>query len=183
MDAILDLLREGNMRPSAYEVATRAGVSERTVFRHFEDLDQLFVAAAEHQARRIAALLDRPLTKGVRSKRINELVRRRAVLYEEITPVRRAALRHAPFHAALRSGLDRLHLVLRQQMEATFAVELESLPTRRRRDLAEALDVAVSWSAWEALRADQRLPSARAAAAMELTLAALLAVTCGDGPS
>src|SRR4051794_18549457 len=50
VDAILALLREGTLRPGVAQIAARADVSERTVFRHFQDLEQLFAEAAEHQA-------------------------------------------------------------------------------------------------------------------------------------
>ena len=51
--AVLAIVRERTPEtmnlPGAAEVAARAGVSERTVFRHFADLDSLFMAAAAKQ--------------------------------------------------------------------------------------------------------------------------------------
>ena len=38
VDALLDLLGEGDLRPTAARIAERAGVSLRIVFHHFEDL-------------------------------------------------------------------------------------------------------------------------------------------------
>jgi hypothetical protein len=43
-----------------------------------------------------------------------------------------------------------------------FAPELRQLPAARRRDATEAITVAASWAAWEALRAHQRLSVAQA---------------------
>jgi AcrR family transcriptional regulator len=176
---MLNLMRDGDLRPSASDVATRAGVSERTVFRHFADLEQLFEAAAEHQAQRIAPLLAPPPTDGRRERRVGELVRRRARLYEEVTPVRRAAVRQAPFHGVVRARLEQLHAVLRDQLCASFAMELDRVSTRDRRELIEALDAATSWPAWEVMRVDQRLSAARTAGAMERTVSSLLLATCG----
>jgi len=179
----LDLMGEGDLRPSAYGVATRAGVSERTVFRHFADLDQLFAAAAERQSQRIAPLLAPPPVDGPRERRVGELVRRRARLYEEVTPVRRAAVRQAPFHDVVRARLEQLHTVLRNQVCASFAIELNTVRLRDRRELVEALDAATSWPAWEVLRADQRLSAARTAGAMERTVSSLLLANCGPDAS
>ena len=179
VEAILELLREGNLRPSAQEIAGRAGVSERTVFRHYADLEQLFAAAAARQARHIAPLLDMPPTTGRRAQRVAELVRRRARLYEEVTPVRRAAVRHAPFHSVLRSSLDQVHGLLRGQLEAVLAPEIGSAGVDHRGELVECLDVATSWAAWETLRADQGLGPGRAGAAVERAVNSLLTAACG----
>jgi TetR/AcrR family transcriptional regulator of autoinduction and epiphytic fitness len=179
VQAILELLREGSLRPSAQEIAARAGVSERTVFRHYADLEQLFAAAVAQQARQIAPLLDMPPTGGPRAQRVAELVRRRARLFEEVTPVRRAAVRHAPFHAVVRHGLDQLHGVLRGQLETVFAGEIEQVPPEQRRELVECVDVATSWATWETLRSDQGLGPGRAASSVERTVASLFTAACG----
>lgn len=182
VQAILELLREGQLRPSAQEIAARAGVSERTVFRHYADLEQLFAAAVSRQARHIAPLLDVPPTEGRRQQRVAELVRRRARLYEEVTPVRRAAVRHAPFHAVVRQSLDQLHALLRGQLEAVLSAELAELTElapEQSRELLESLDVVTSWAAWETLRSDQGLGPGRAAAAVERTISSLLLAACG----
>ncbi len=42
IDALLGLLVNGNLIPSAQQVADEAGISVRTVFRHFEDMESLF---------------------------------------------------------------------------------------------------------------------------------------------
>jgi TetR/AcrR family transcriptional regulator, regulator of autoinduction and epiphytic fitness len=151
VDAILDLMEEGALRPSAFDVAARAGVSERTVFRHFADLEQLFAAAAEHQSQRIGPLLAPPATDGPRARRVGELARRRAQLYA----------------------------ILHDQPSATLAIELERLGARERRDLVEALDAATSWPTWEVMRSDQQLSVARTTAAMERTVNSLLLTACG----
>ena len=42
LDAIVSLVEEGNLVPTAQQVARRAGVGLRTVFRHFDDMEALF---------------------------------------------------------------------------------------------------------------------------------------------
>ena len=96
MGAVLDIVRERTPEtmnlPGAAEVAARAGVSERTVFRHFADLDSLFMAAAAKQRPAHETYVGpRPDAPDVVA-RITALVRLRSKLYEEIAPVRRVAI-------------------------------------------------------------------------------------------
>jgi AcrR family transcriptional regulator len=55
--ALLGLYREGVMTPSADEIATRAGVSARSLFRYFTDVDDLAFAAVARQAEHLMPLL------------------------------------------------------------------------------------------------------------------------------
>src|SRR5579871_5036280 len=122
--ALLDLLRAGEVDPSIRDIAARAGVSERTVFRHYEDAEQLFAAAVVEQLRRTAPLMATPKASGPLRGRISDLLRQRVRLYEEITPVMRAAMREAPLHPAIREGEERFQAVLRGQVEAVFVDEI-----------------------------------------------------------
>lgn len=45
VEALLDLVNEGN-HPTVAQIATRAGVSDRTVFRYFPDREAMYSAAA-----------------------------------------------------------------------------------------------------------------------------------------
>lgn len=174
VDAMLDLLQEGSLRPGAAEIASRAGVSVRTVFRHFEDLEQLFASATEQQATRIGPLLLSPPPTGTRADRIDALVSHRADLYEQIGPVRRAALRHEPFHQAVREGLAQARRLLRRHLLATFGPELEGLEGPQRTTVLAALETATSFAAWDNLRVEQRLSVTQARAAVTTSILALL---------
>src|SRR5215204_7151666 len=55
--AYLDLLTEGDLRPTAERIAERANVSPRSVFKHFPDREALFAAASEIQEGRIRELV------------------------------------------------------------------------------------------------------------------------------
>ncbi len=60
LDAVIDLFGEGRLSPNATDVATRSGVSLRSVYRYFEDQDALVRAAIARHAERIAPLLEVP---------------------------------------------------------------------------------------------------------------------------
>ena len=176
VDAMLALLREGNPRPGARDIAARAGVSLRSVFRHFEDLDGLFTAVAARQAERTGQLFDLHVPAGSLDERIAALVEQRARLFEEIAPMRRAALRLAPFHHPIRRRLAESNAVLRRHIGELFAAELSGLSAAERRDSLEALDAATSWGFWEALRSDQKLSVERAKRVTATTVRSLVEI-------
>ena len=66
VEAILDLLCEGVENPTAEAIAERFGVSVRSVFRHFDDLESLHAAAVDRHSERIRDLFEPP-PSGVRS--------------------------------------------------------------------------------------------------------------------
>src|SRR3989337_396996 len=54
VDALLALLYEGQLQPTAERISARAGVSERSLFQHFADREALYQAVAVQQYERIA---------------------------------------------------------------------------------------------------------------------------------
>ncbi|MDF1849180.1 MAG: TetR/AcrR family transcriptional regulator [Parvibaculaceae bacterium] len=51
VNAVLDLIRKGNMKPTGNEIAETAGISPRTVFRLFGDIESLFSACEDNVLR------------------------------------------------------------------------------------------------------------------------------------
>jgi AcrR family transcriptional regulator len=165
VDAVLDLIGEGNRAPTAQQIAARSGISIRTVFRLTSDVDSLHAAAVSRQVERLAPLYVALDGEGPLPVRINALVENRASIFETIAPVRRVAERLAASSATIADGLTRSHQLLRAQVREVFATELGHLPSGRRRDVLNAADVASSWEAWDQLRRRMglsRLESARA---------------------
>ena len=59
--AMLELVRDGAISPGAEEVAERAGVGLRTVFRHFDDMESLYREMAEAMRHELQPLVAAPL--------------------------------------------------------------------------------------------------------------------------
>jgi AcrR family transcriptional regulator len=157
--AVLDIVRErapdAMSLPGAAEVAARAGVSERTVFRHFADLDSLFMAAAARQRPAHETYVGpRPDAPDV-AARIAALVRLRSKLYEEIAPVRRVAIHLSHTRPIVVEQLAQAYAAARAQVADVFAPELSRADPRRRLLLLDALDLATSWTTWDTLRTNQ----------------------------
>jgi len=172
---MLQLIEGGDLRPTAPRIAARAGVSLRSVFQHFADLETLFAAVADRQAARIAPLLAPPRADGALAARIAAVAAQRARVYEAVLPVRRAALLSEPFSGEIAQRLKAFRLLLRRDLARVFAAELALVPAAERRECLAALAVAGSFSAWMMLRVHQGLSAAAAERAVARSLRALLA--------
>ena len=148
--AMLDLLERGVLRPTVKDVASGAGVSERAVFRHFQDTDSLHLAVAELQFRRIVSKIP-PLCEstGPLRKRIAGIVARWTAVNELVTPVRRSANTLAPFSAEITRRHEWMRSTRKVEIRQTFKVELSRLDRGRRADVLLIVDWALAWSTWE----------------------------------
>lgn len=175
VDALLELIDEGDLRPPAPRIAERAGVSLRSVFQHFRDLDALFAIAADRQLERIVALA-RPLpTEGPLDRRLDAFVDQRARIFEAMTPVRRASLVQEPFSPQAVEARDRILALARAELERSFAQEVAAATSPAdRRELLHALDAASSWQVWESLRNHQGLDERAARKVLHRLLSSLL---------
>jgi AcrR family transcriptional regulator len=175
VEALVDLLEEGNPQPTVEEIAARAGVAPRTVFQHYADREALFAAVSAHREAHLQELMgaidpDAPL-----AERIEQVVAQRARVYEWIAAVRRGALLMEPFSPAVHASLEAFRAAKREELARVFATEVAARDEAERPALTAALGAVGSWSAWDALRAQQGLGVEDASAALRLTLSALLA--------
>ena len=172
--AYLDLLTEGDLRPTAERIATRAGVSPRSVFKHFPDREDLFAEASRIQETRIRELAQEPPDPSAPlHERIDRFVEQRAEMCEFVSPVRRAALLSEPFSDVVAERLAFARGLAAEQVKRCFAPEIDAAGESGD-DLLQALIAIASWSTWEALRAHQRLPYARSLRTIRTMLLALL---------
>ncbi len=157
VDAILDLLQEGDLKPTAERVAARAGVSLRLVFHHFEDLESLYAAAADRQFERLRPLIKPSPSDGAFDARLVTFLRQRVRMWERIAPVRRASLLLEPFSKELGRRLDDARTFAREEAAAVFRQEIERFSRSDRAEVVAALDAASAWQTWEVLRRHQGL--------------------------
>lgn len=174
VEACVALVNAGDPRPTAPKIAQGAGVSVRSIFQHFDDLETLFAMVAE---RAVAGLSDlvQPVDPSLPfPERLEAFVSGRAELLEALTPIRRAASVHAPSSPAIRARLEDGHRLLRAELASAFGPEVAALPRARRRPVLDMLDVAATWSSWDVLRTlDGRSPEEAAAVVADLIRAIL----------
>ncbi len=152
VEALLGLLDDGNLRPTAREIADRAGVSLRSVYVHFDDLEDLFTAAAGKQFKRMATLYTPLASDGPLATRIEALVNQRSRMMEAAGPVRRATMLQEPFSPTLAKVMGLVRKAMRDEIERVFAAELGHVPGEDRDRLLAAVDVAAGTATWETLR-------------------------------
>ena len=122
VDALLDLYSEGNLRPSTDEIAERAGISPRSLFRYFEDADDLAGEAVARQLGRAMPLL--PLAVGPDAPfdiRVAALVDQRLRLFITLGQAAHVSRLRAPFQPRLAKSLREGRRFLRSQVRTLFA--------------------------------------------------------------
>jgi AcrR family transcriptional regulator len=174
VEALLGLLDEGQLRPTAAEIAARAGVSERSVFQHFPDREALLEAVAREQYQRVVPTLVPVDSSLPLDERIEQFVQQRSRLYEQIGGVRRAGLLIEHESTSVAGWLTTARKQMAAEAERVFLRELDALPADERDPLRAALVMVSSWSAWDSWRTHQRLSVPRARAALSAALTALL---------
>lgn len=175
VDALLILIEEGELRPTSKSIAERAGVSERTIFQHFEDLETLFSAAAERMGEGIVRNLGVIANDGPLEVRLSSYLDELVFLHESMTPIRRASRLHEPFSPVIRCALGIWRANLRRGIERVFAIELRRWTDEAaHHDAVEALALIVTWSSWENMRTNSGLTCEQARRVMDLGLRAVL---------
>ncbi|MEV0328101.1 TetR/AcrR family transcriptional regulator [Micromonospora echinospora] len=174
VEAHLALISEGDLRPTGERIAERAGISLRTLWTNFKDMETLFEASGEEVLRQQDAAY-RPIPSTLPlAKRVDAFCRQRARLLQLIAPSARAAQMREPVSEQLhRNRLKHVDRV-RDEVEHLFAAELAQAGPGRDQ-LVHALVAASMWPAWSMLRDGLGLGVDQARAVMARTVAALLA--------
>lgn len=157
LDAVLELFGEDAVQPTPDQVAERSGVSLRSVYRYFEDMDALVRAAMTRQLSRAAPLfaLDDP-TAGTTDERVARLVAQRLALHAEVAAVARAAVLRSGANPLLAERVTARKAALARQVEEVFAAELAGAGDAGR-ERAAALDVLLGFEALDRLRRERGL--------------------------
>jgi AcrR family transcriptional regulator len=172
VESLFGLVREGYCRPTADQVAERAGVGRRTVFRHFDDLESLFAELAT-QVREEARKGRMPIRLGIPLKeRVRELVARRSRSFEDLAPFRRANTANLWRSSVLRTFETENNLELREDLRQAIPELLAAGP-----QVAAGVELLAAPETWDRFRDLQSLSFADAEAAIGDLILQLL----GDG--
>jgi AcrR family transcriptional regulator len=124
VEAHAELLREGVLKPTAKAIAERAGISPRTLWINFKDLETLLEATTAYWLD-ADAVLRTPIDASLPlAERIDQFCRQRAVRLEHLAPAARSAALGEPFSPALAAARRELIDRLRRDLLETFPVEL-----------------------------------------------------------
>jgi AcrR family transcriptional regulator len=171
LDALLSLFEDGIYAPGAGLIAERAGISERSLFRYFDDIDDLSRAAIERAVGDAGPLFELSVDATLpTATKITMLVDARLELFEATAAPARAARIGAHRHAAVAAQLHGARGHLRRQVAELFAPELAG----PRSVLLPAVDALCQFETYDLLAVEHRLSHPKIAAALTAALTELL---------
>ncbi len=178
IDALVGLQNAGHLEPTIEEIAAAAGLSSRSVFRYFTDVEDLVQEAVARQQRRLAPLLALDLDPEMSLvERIEAFVEHRLRLIDAMGNVALVARLRAHAQPLVAAEVTRMRRLMREQVDVAFAPELGRLDPEAAKQAVAALDVLASFEAQQLLRNDQQLSATESASALSAAIAAILGAT------
>ena len=169
VDALVELVQEGELLPTGEQVAARAGVGLRTVFRHFEDMESLHAEVDARVSRAVRPLIETTLTEGSLEERIDSLVLQRSAVFERVAPFKHSGDTQRWRSPFLQETHARTIRELRKHLRHVLP-ELDDLDP----PLQQAVEQLTSFAAWDSLRSDQGLGRERAQDSVRHAVLALM---------
>jgi AcrR family transcriptional regulator len=169
VQAMLELIGEGSLSPTAQQVAERADVGVRTVFRHFSDMETLFATMNDQITAKVNSLFVDEVQTGPYADRVEALIRSRVAIFGTLGPYVRSSTLQRWRSAFLQTEHERTIRVMRRDLRR-WLPEIESAPT----EVADALEMILSFEAWNRLRVDQRLSQRRASLVLHRSILDLM---------
>lgn len=157
LNAIIDLIDEGNPLPTVAEISERSGTSHRSLFRYFDDLDSLFAEAVLVAYARYAPLSRiHRFGQGSFDERIDSIVSQRIALYDAMAPLVNSGRRRKGAMEPMELALAQYMGPMRDQLSVHFGPELERSDAADPDALLDALESLLSLDAFEFHRRNQR---------------------------
>ncbi len=171
VDAMVALIGEGNISPTSEEVAERAQVGLRTVFRHYEDMETLFQEMDSVIKERVVPQFDLERLTGDLQERARKLIERRSHIFDTVHPFMSCTI-------ARKWKSPYLALSYEAFAEIQRAFLLDNLPELKELspELQHAADQIACYEAWSRMKEVQKL---EVADIVEVQLAGVLALLKG----
>lgn len=179
LDAYEALMVDADAPPTGAELAARAGVSARSVFTHFNDMDGVLAAVARRAFEWVIKThVDIPVHLSL-PERLDRFMVRQAQLLERTAPVSLAfrTARHgrrrgecAPAVSEILGGVD---VIRRRYLDYVFGREIVAAGSEGP-DVLEGLVATTSWNLWHAMRVAEELDEERARNVMRRCMWGLL---------
>ena len=173
--ALIDLIREGDLKPTVDKIADRAELSHRSVFRYFDDLNDLARAAFETEFRDALPLaVVEDIGVGPLDDRIDRLVVAQLRTLQRTHLLGLVARSRAADIEAIEVGQRKIYGLRLEQITRHFAPELHAMPTPRAEAIASSIAVMTWLDSYDVqVRTARRSPN-EIAELWKITLRALL---------
>jgi len=179
IDALVELTTEGNDEPSIEEIAERAGVSYRSVYRYFGDRTAMMDAATDRamawlQPKLINAagpvMIGEPL-----GARLDSIITSRLDMYEQVADMVRATTVRAFSNRRIDNVFINARSVTRSQIGQRFSTELDEYDEAERQVRISAMDHAMTFQAIDYFRHEREHSREQVAGHLDRTLRSALA--------
>lgn len=177
VSALLDLIATGDIAPTAQRIADRAGVSVRSVYQHFADVEGLYADAAARMLEWVRATTKEIDPHLALQRRVDDFVETRTNLLESLMSFSRAIRVMEPTSQMVRDHRAAMDKWEKERVAKVFAPELHALSGVQRSVLHAAIDAQGSTETWEHLRNSGQSPRS----ARQAVRAALLALLTDAG--
>ncbi|MBU0783362.1 MAG: TetR/AcrR family transcriptional regulator [Gammaproteobacteria bacterium] len=167
--ALIELIREGHVSPTAEMVSARAGVGLRTVFRHFKDMETLYREISSEVDAIVAPVLATPVKGDTAHEKLMHAIERRTDMFEKLAPIQAASLVHLHESEFLKNQQARTVALQRYLLRAFLPAQIV-----KDKPLFEALDLILSFESWLRLRRDQQLGVKQARKVLQRSVEQLL---------
>lgn len=175
LDVVLEMFAEDAMFPTMEQVATRSGLSLRSLYRYFARPSELVEAVITRNNEVAAELLHLPaIGEGPLERRIADMATARVGLYDAMAPVYRATSANAERQPRIARARANSRDQLRAQFEQQFAPELKVRKGAARRNVVAAGELLTNIDAIDYLRRHRDLSSAQTISVLTHSLQALL---------
>lgn len=152
VSSTLSLAQGGEVAPIVRDIAKLAGVSARTVFQHFADTAELYVAVLGRVLTTLTGEAPQVNRQWPLDKRIGVAVDHRAERYEGVRPMWTFLQTLQRRSAEAAAKIVQLYSGNREQISDTFGPELSALSQDKRERTLNALSVALTPESWIVLR-------------------------------
>ena len=158
VDALLGLIENGETEISAALIASKAGLSERSIFRYFDDVNDLYRSVCDQAfSKEIEYALIDDAGVGSLDTKIENFVNQRVRIYtmnEKIAPAARSFAFKNPI---IKNQLVVGRKLLRTQIMKHFAEELLVMDKQQQQVAVAIIDSLTTFEYYDMMRSDQKM--------------------------
>jgi AcrR family transcriptional regulator len=158
VNALLDLIETGETEISAALIASKAGLSERSIFRYFDDVNDLYRSVCDLAfSKEIEYALIDDAGVGSLDTKIENFVNQRVRIYtmnEKIAPAARSFAFKNPI---IKNQLVVGRKLLRNQIIKHFAEELSAFDKQQQQVAVAIIDSLTTFEYYDMMRSDQKM--------------------------
>jgi len=158
VNALLDLIENGETEISAALIASKAGLSERSIFRYFDDVNDLYRSVCDLAfSKEIEYALIDDAGVGSLDTKIENFVNQRVRIYtmnEKIAPAARSFAFKNPI---IKNQLVVGRKLLRNQIITHFSEELSAFDKQQQQVAVAIIDSLTTFEYYDMMRSDQKM--------------------------